>query len=551
MIFSSARAVVYPDEPSTDDILSRHILATPVPGVGHEIDGVLASAQARAVYRQEIMPGEGLLAASAYRETRPDVGDPVVLSVTTTIFAVDSVDHFVTMPLVTIAGEGLLVVLTTDGDSSVTLPGEWDSVYSSSITSTLRGSVFALIADGTEGGTTVNFVTSVAEKGAAQVYRITNWNGTLAGIHNGTAVTGSAGYTADLPAVTAPWGPARMLCIGVLHTSTSQTVSSAPAGYTDFIQTSSGASTTDAQCITARKFVNAETEDPGVFTMSGSGASKIYNTLLICPANAGMYYERFNITRSGTTLWAGLYTSQPYQVPDENITRAIIVIHGKSLDASGYSNVVRKNMKDYLGKAIVVAPFFERNIARADIDQLFWGSSWPELGRSSSLLPWRISSGEVLDLLMASLYSTFPNLTSIVISGHSAGGQITQRAACVFGDRDDVAFLASAPSSYAYPGPHRYSAGSWGIPVSPATYDDWKYGFSNLSTVTYVDAIGAHEMCRRFFKAKITYMVGELDNDPASSSLDVTANAMVQGAQRREHQDNFYNYLKYYHAWRW
>ena len=525
-------------------IASRHKRINPIPGVGHETTGVLASSQAQSVLRQSFTEGGSLLSAAAL-PARIDTGYPIVTFIGSTTFTVDSVDHIITLPTVS-AGDGIIIVLTTDNDTSVTRPGEWDTLYNSSITGSLRGGAYAIVADGTESGTTVNFVTSSAEKGAAQVFKITNWNGTLAGIQYGVTATSTSGSTADLPSINAYWGSSKMVCIGILHTSTSQTVSSAPAGYTNLTTASSGTSTSDGQCITAVKSIEGATEDPGVFTMSGTGAAKIYNTLAICPAYAGMYYERFNITRSGTTLWAGLYSSQPYQTPDTNITRAIIVVHGKSLDAAEYGNVVSKNMVNYLGKAIVIAPFFERNVERADVDQLFWGSSWPEGGRSSTLLPWRISSAEVMDLLIANLYSTFPNLEGVILCGHSAGGQYCNRYSALSNDTRNR-YLVSAASSYLYPGAERPDGlGNWKIPESPSTYDDYKYGLQNLSGVSYANAIGAEEMRKRLRAAKVTYMVGALDNDPTSSSLDITANAMVQGLHRVSRQQNYHEYLQYW-----
>lgn len=531
------------------EILSRHILVDPIPGVGHEIYGVLASSQAQDIFRQAWETGGDMQPASA-QAARTDTGYPVIESVTETTFASDSVNHAVAMPATVNAGDGLLVFLTIDGDSIPTTPAEWDKLYSEAYSTSVTGCAYALVATGTEGGTTVDFVTGSAEKGAAQVYRISNWNGTLGGFHNGIVAENGSGSTADLPAITAYWESAKTLWIGALHTSTSQTVSSAPTNYTDLTQTSSGAATTDGQCITARRFNETATEDPGVFTMSGTGAAKVYNTVAIAPAYVGPNYERFEVEREGTTLWQGLYTTQDHTVADPDITRAVIVVHGRSLDAAEYHNVVAHNMRDYLGNTIVLAPFYERNVERADVDQLFWGSSWPQLGRSSSLLPWRISSGEIMDLLIAHLYNTFENLEGVVIAGHSAGGQFCNRYSMASTDSRNR-FIVSAPSSYAYPGVHRPDGnGGFRVPSSPSTYNDWKYGLDNLSSVSYANAIGASNLRRRFIYAKVHYMVGALDTDPASSSLDVTDDAMVQGTQRVERQSYFYDYVRLVSVWR-
>lgn len=522
----------------------NHKLLPPIVGVAHEIYGVLASADALQVYKQAWKKGGPLLEAKAAIPL-PDTGYPNIVSVTQISFATLTTDHFVTMPPVTIAGQGILVTVTNDTDASITTPSDWDRLYTEANGTALRGSAYTLIADGTEGGTTVNFITSVAIKCSFQVFLIDNWNGSLAGFHNGIATEITTGTTLNPPSVIPYWGTGKNLYLAVMHTSTSQTAASAPAGYTDLLQTSTGNTTSDAQCITARKFAETNNETPGVFTMSGSGASKVCNLIAIAPAYVGNKYEHFNITKASTTLWVGLYTSQPYQVPDPGIKRAVIVLHGKSLDASEYSNVVRKNLENYLGNVIVLAPFFERSVLRAEVGQVYWGSSWPELGRSSTNLAWRVSSGEVLDMMIDQLFTTFVNLEGVIICGHSAGGQLTHRYSSAKQD-DRIRYLVSAPSSYAYPGPERFDAiTGYSIPTSSPTYNDWKYGYNNLSPYSYVDAIGAANLLDRLRKSKVHYMVGANDNDPADTSLDVSPDGLIQGPNRLERQQRFYDYLKY------
>ena len=521
----------------------NHKLIPPVPGVAHEIYGVLASSQAQQVFRQPWIDGGALLSAEA-ADPLPDTGYANIVSVTQVNFATVTTDHFITLPPVINSGNGILILLTNDSDASVTTPDDWDRLYTEANGTALRGSAYTLISDGTEGGSSVNFITSVAVKCSAQIYLIDNWNGSLAGFHNGIVTELTSGITINPPSLTPYWGNGKNIYLAVLHTSTSQTVSSAPANYTDLTQTATGNTTGDAQCISARRLVESNSESPGVFTMSGSGASKVCNLIAIAPAYVGNKYEHFNITKSLTTLWVGLYTSQPYQVPDTGITRAVIVLHGKSLDAAEYSNVVRKNLENYLGKVIVLAPFFERSVLRAEIGQVYWGSSWPELGRSSATLAWRVSSGEVLDMMIDQLFTTFVNLEGVVICGHSAGGQLTQRYSSAKLD-GRIRYLVSAPSSYAYPGPERPDAvNGWSIPVSSPTYNDWKYGYNNLSPYSYVDAIGAVNLLDRLKKSKVHYIVGANDN-VVDSSLDVSADGLLQGPNRLERQQLFFDYLNY------
>jgi len=469
-----------------------------------------------------------------------------VESITQTTFGTDATSHAVAMPATVNAGDGLVAIITFDGSPTVTTPQGWYRLYLEANGTALTGAAYARVATGSEGGTTVDFVTSVAETAAAQVYRISNFSGSLAGIIAGAVGEITTGTTADPPSLSTPWHAAETLWLATCHTSTTQTVSSGPTNYTNLTQTTSGSGTTHAQCITARRNNLVETEDPGVFTLSGSGSSKVYNTIAIAPAATGMAYEHYEIT-NGTTLYTGMFTSQPVGVADADITRAVIVLHGSGLDAPQYANTVYKNLRDDLADAIVITPFFA-NSQMAETDQLYWGSSWPELGLSDASLAWRISSGGVLDDLISNLYTTFANLEGVVIAGHSAGGQLANRYSAASTDTRNR-YLVSAPSSYLYPGAERSDGlGGWDTPVSPVDYDDYKYGVQFLASISYVNAIGATALIARLETAKVTYMVGADDNNPADSSMDLSAPAALQGDTRVSRQSLYYDYLVYFYG---
>ena len=497
-----------------------------------------------AAVRTVAITGEAATATAAgLAGTLP--GYPSVTSLDPQTFS-DATSHNITLPTVD-AGDGIIIVLTTDGSATVATPDGWEQLYTRANGSALRGGAYARIARGDEDATTVDFVTSASESAAAQVFRITNWNGTLAGIQVGISAEVTTGSTVDLPAVTPFWESAKTLWIGTLHTSTSQTVSSAPSNYTDLTQTSSAAATSGAQVITARREYEAASEDPGTFTMSGTGASKVYNTIAIAPSSVGPAREHFEIT-NGTTLWAGLYTSQPYAVTDTSITRAIIILHGASRTAHEYYGAARYNLRNDMAGVFIAAPHFAASEDDPETDQLFWGSLWDELGLSDSSLAWRISSGGVLDELITALNTSFPNLEGIIIAGHSGGGQMAHRYSATSTD-GSLRYLVSAPSSYMYPGPERTDGvGGWAVPGSPSTYDDYKYGVQNLSSVSYVDAVGASNLVARLEDAIVSYIVGADDDDPADTSMDLSAEAAVQGAHRVERMALFLDYLGYFYG---
>jgi len=207
----------------------------------------------------------------------------VIESVTESNFPSDTTSHAVPMPATVSAGNALIAIITNDGSATITTPSGWTQLYTLANGTALRGGAYAKVASGSEGGTTVDFVTSAVETLAAQVYRISGWAGAIAGIEAATPGSVTTGTTADPPALAPSWGSAATMWLATCHTSTTQTVSTGPTSYTDLTQTTSGSGTTHSQCISARRSNTTASEDPDVFTLSGTGASKVYSTIGIAP----------------------------------------------------------------------------------------------------------------------------------------------------------------------------------------------------------------------------------------------------------------------------
>ena len=254
--------------------------------------------------------------------------------------------------------------------------------------------------------------------------------------------------------------------------------------------------------------------------------------------------EQYKITRDGTALWVPTYVSQSLNAPDPTIRRAVIVIHGVSRNAVDYYDYAAANTGGVPGM-VTIAPRFSTSSDNPASGQLYWTSTWSECGQSSSNLPWRIASCAVLDEMIASLYANFKNLDSVVIMGNSAGGQITTRYAAASADTRNR-YIVSAPSSYLYMTPQRWSASknAFAIPsTSCTTYNDYKHGYNRLSSNTYMNAVGASNLTSRYGAAKVTFIIGSLDNDPNDPNLDTSCEGMAQGSQRVERMQNFYKYL--------
>jgi preprotein translocase subunit YajC len=213
----------------------------------------------------------------------PVLAAPVVVSVPDTPFGADTTDHNVDMPATVDAGDLLIVLFTNDGDATVTTPAGWSLLASDINGVHVRVSVYYKIAVGTEGGTTVNFVTSAAEEAAAQVYMITNWHGTTPP-EISTAVTGS-GKTPD-PASLDPvgWDVADTLWLAVAgQDKGDEQPPTYPASYTDGISTLSSTGNEGCQTHSARRVLTAASEDPGAFTIPANNKWVAF-TIAVRPA---------------------------------------------------------------------------------------------------------------------------------------------------------------------------------------------------------------------------------------------------------------------------
>src|SRR5207302_9788816 len=102
-------------------------------------------------------------------------GFPVVESLSATAFPVHATSHAVAMPATVNAGDLLLAIFTNHAWATVTAPPGWTTIGTTLNSTVVRTTRLAKRADGTEGGTTVDFQTSVTETAVAHVYRISSW----------------------------------------------------------------------------------------------------------------------------------------------------------------------------------------------------------------------------------------------------------------------------------------------------------------------------------------------------------------------------------------
>jgi len=203
---------------------------------------------------------------------------PVVESITEYSRAVNDATHDIIMPATVNSGDLLIIIFghdeavaLTSGPTGFTQLGG-DSNLGAGGTGGMY--VHAKVADGTEdSGTFTYTLASVSEGGAAQTYRITAWEGTLAGVEISAITEGGASASVTFGSgLTPSWGADDTLWLAVCSSNDDDAaVSVYPTNYTNGLSTQSGSGTNDSPAVhSARRELNGTSDTPGTLTLDQS-----------------------------------------------------------------------------------------------------------------------------------------------------------------------------------------------------------------------------------------------------------------------------------------
>lgn len=216
---------------------------------------------------------------------------PAIASTTTTLTATEVTTHTGNYPA-TVNADDLLVLLYASGwgGGTVTTPTGYDGTikFDASNGTSSRLSGFVKKAAGTEGGGTVDVVTSDAAQGIIRIFRITGWYNTLSGgVEFGTAATGNDA-SPDSPNLAPAWGSADNLWIAAHGTrGLTADTTAYPSGYSGGTYSENAAENGSACGMgSAYKQATAASENPGVFTNANS-AYWVAQTIAIRPSAGG------------------------------------------------------------------------------------------------------------------------------------------------------------------------------------------------------------------------------------------------------------------------
>ncbi|WP_240159266.1 MULTISPECIES: alpha/beta hydrolase [Burkholderiaceae] len=262
-----------------------------------------------------------------------------------------------------------------------------------------------------------------------------------------------------------------------------------------------------------------------------------------------------------------LYLSLDWNQPQPQVTRAVIVIHGKLRNAYTYFRSAEKAREAAresganVDGTLLIAPQFlatlDFGMRDEPADLLRWDQNgW--MAGDNAVAPAPLSSYAVLDAIVERLAdrTRFPNLRHVVFAGHSGGGQVVQRYAVAARESGllakeniDVRYVISSPSSYAYFDAERPDADGKPAPFGNAAacpaFNDWKYGMEKRPA--YLSERTAAQLEATYATRRVYYLVGGDDNDPQQKALDQSCSAEAQGPQRVARAEGYFRYLQMRH----
>jgi pimeloyl-ACP methyl ester carboxylesterase len=267
------------------------------------------------------------------------------------------------------------------------------------------------------------------------------------------------------------------------------------------------------------------------------------------------------ISYAGGPARSLIYRTYPLDAKNEHIKRAFVMVHGAGRDADNYfrTAVAAAFLGGALDDTLVIAPRFASNtggggcadtLAANEVNWPCGGDSWRSGGVSPSHK--ELSSFQFADEILRKLArkDVFPNLKTIVVAGHSAGGQFVTRYEMANQIHDSlgvkIAYVVANPSSYAYldalrPTADGKNVGRFGDGRNCTTYNMWPYGLESRGN-GYASKIPDDVLKKQLAARPTTYLLGELDILPLAG-FDSSCPAMAQGPTRLARGQAFVNYV--------
>ena len=250
---------------------------------------------------------------------------------------------------------------------------------------------------------------------------------------------------------------------------------------------------------------------------------------------------------------------------NSDIRIVLIVIHGSGRNADDYLCCGVSSVPLFMkASTLVIAPIFlthDDGMMPTPVQLLRWNETDPiphTWRYGADAIHSNISSFHAIDVLIETLIDHLPSVEKVIIAGHSAGGQFTQRWALASGSklwktRGLIRVVAANPRSFCYLDQRRFLNGIFRIPNESEIaqcpgYNHWEWGLEQggrLPTPYFDRAIeqvgGIQRIIQRYGYRDVVYVSGELDTLRVSSECE---SDHFQGPNRRARSHRFFQSLK-------
>lgn len=297
---------------------------------------------------------------------------------------------------------------------------------------------------------------------------------------------------------------------------------------------------------------NDEKLDQAISISFSTQQSDIITSIAPCttPSQCLQSIELTGSIGSGIFKFYSNYPIYEEQAKWENLTQAVIVVHGASHNPDDYFSYLTNtlNSEELSESTVLIAPYFRNESTNSSADFFWSGFSWRDgkLSNNSN----KISSFEALDALISQLANKdyFPVLDRIVITGQSSGGRFTHTYAPSNKSQElapEITFnyIVSESQYFYYPDVQRINEATNQLytPTNCASAEIWPFGFDVKPQ--YLLGMTEEVFNERFITRPITYLLGNgIGSDPTLNTSDCSATLL--GSTRYQRGENMFQYMQ-------